>query len=54
MPRAIVFDLFEKPIIVMLDQLRRRGLQLGVISNCFAEDVTAWPRIEDRRLRTRD
>jgi putative hydrolase of the HAD superfamily len=28
----------------MLDSLRSRDVRLGVISNCFAEDVAAWPR----------
>ena len=28
---------------MMTDYLRRRSLRLGIISNCFAEDVAAWP-----------
>ena len=27
----------------MIDGLRNRGIRLGVVSNCFAEDVVAWP-----------
>jgi putative hydrolase of the HAD superfamily len=42
--KAVPFGEIDDEIIAMLDQLRRRGLRLGIISNCFAEDVTAWPR----------
>ena len=34
----------EHPVLMMLGHLRSRGLRLGVISNCFAEDVAAWPQ----------
>ena len=27
----------------MIDSLRSRGLRVGVVSNCIAEDVAAWP-----------
>jgi len=33
----------EPPVLMMLDQLRSRDLRLGIVSNCFAEDVAAWP-----------
>ena len=29
---------------MMLDYLRSRDLRLGIVSNCFAEDVAAWPQ----------
>lgn len=38
------FAQLERDIIEMLDRLRRRDLRLGVLSNCCAEDVAAWPR----------
>jgi putative hydrolase of the HAD superfamily len=41
--KAEPFRQLEGEIIVMLDHLRARGLRLAVISNCFAEDVVAWP-----------
>jgi len=34
----------EAEVLELLDQLRSRGLRLGVISNCFAEDVATWPQ----------
>ena len=34
----------EPQVLVMLDALRSRDVRLGVISNCFAEDVAAWPK----------
>ena len=27
----------------MIGHLRSRGLRLGIVSNCFAEDVATWP-----------
>ena len=33
----------EPQVLVMLDCLRDRNIRLGVVSNCFAEDVAAWP-----------
>ena len=27
---------------MMLDHLRSRNVRLGIVSNCFAEDVAAW------------
>ena len=32
----------EQPIVTMLDHLRSRNVRLGIVSNCFAEDVAAW------------
>ena len=32
----------EHEILMMLDYLRGRDVRLGVVSNCFAEDVAAW------------
>jgi FMN phosphatase YigB (HAD superfamily) len=42
--KARAFAHVEPEVLTMLDDLRSRNLRLGVISNCFAEDVTAWPR----------
>ena len=41
--KAEPFEQVEEHILVMIDSLRSRGLRLGVISNCIAEDVAAWP-----------
>jgi hypothetical protein len=30
-------------VAALISQLRGQGLSLAVISNCFAEDVSAWP-----------
>jgi putative hydrolase of the HAD superfamily len=38
------FAQIEPQILMMLDRLRRQDLRLGIVSNCFAEDVAAWPR----------
>jgi HAD superfamily hydrolase (TIGR01509 family) len=40
--KAEAFAHIEPGVLMMLDDLRARGLRLGVISNCCAEDVTAW------------
>ena len=36
-------SLVEPQILAMLDELRTRGVRLGLVSNCFAEDVAGWP-----------
>jgi putative hydrolase of the HAD superfamily len=41
--KAEPFEQIEDHIIFMVDGLRSRGLRLGVVSNCIAEDVAAWP-----------
>jgi HAD superfamily hydrolase (TIGR01509 family) len=41
--KAEPFARLEQPVLTMIDALRARGLRLGVISNCCAEDVVAWP-----------
>jgi FMN phosphatase YigB (HAD superfamily) len=41
--KAEPFARIERPVLTMIDHLRRRGLGLGTISNCVAEDVTGWP-----------
>ena len=41
--KAEPFALVEHQVLMMVDSLRSRNLRLGVISNCFAEDVAAWP-----------
>jgi putative hydrolase of the HAD superfamily len=42
--KAGPFEQVEPQVIDMVDELRRRGIRLGVISNCCAEDVATWPR----------
>jgi FMN phosphatase YigB (HAD superfamily) len=42
--KAEPFTPIEPQVLVVLDYLRSRDVRLGVISNCFAEDVAAWPR----------
>lgn len=42
--KAEPFEQVEHPVLVVLDYLRSRDLRLGLISNCFAEDVAAWPK----------
>jgi putative hydrolase of the HAD superfamily len=42
--KAEPFEQLEPQIVAALDDLRNRGLRLGVVSNCCAEDVAAWPR----------
>ena len=37
------FPDIERQVLLTLDHLRSRNLRLGVISNCFAEHVAAWP-----------
>jgi HAD superfamily hydrolase (TIGR01549 family) len=37
------FTQIEDQVLMSIDYLRSRNLRLGVISNCFAEDVAAWP-----------
>lgn len=33
----------DEEIAALVSRLRERGLSLAVVSNCFAEDVRAWP-----------
>jgi len=40
--KAAAFERIEPDILFTLDHLRSRGIRLAVVSNCFAEDVTAW------------
>ena len=41
--KAALFQRVDPVAVELLWQLRARGLRLGVISNCFEEDVAAWP-----------
>jgi len=41
--KAESFEHVEDQILAMIGALRSRNLRLGLISNCFAEDVAAWP-----------
>ena len=38
------FEQIEQQVLMMIDYLRSRRIRLGVVSNCFAEDVAAWSR----------
>ena len=42
--KARAFAQIDPLVLTTIDHLRRRGLRLGVISNCFAEDVVEWPQ----------
>ena len=42
--KARPFAQIDPLVLTTIDHLRCRGLRLGVISNCFAEDVVAWPQ----------
>jgi putative hydrolase of the HAD superfamily len=41
--KALAFSRIETQILTVVRELRIRGIRLGVISNCFAEDVRASP-----------
>ena len=41
--KAQAFAHIEHQVLAMLDHLRGRNLRLGIVSNCCAEDVAAWP-----------
>jgi FMN phosphatase YigB (HAD superfamily) len=43
---AEVFGRIRPDILALTRDLRSAGLVLGVISNCFAEDVATWSRSE--------
>jgi putative hydrolase of the HAD superfamily len=42
--KAEPFERLEPQVVAMIDELRNRGLRLGVVSNCCAEDIAAWPK----------
>jgi putative hydrolase of the HAD superfamily len=42
--KAEPFAQVEHEVLMIVDYLRSRNLRLGIISNCFAEDVAAWPQ----------
>ena len=42
--KARAFAQIDPLVLTTIDHLRSRGLRLGVISNCFAEDVVEWPQ----------
>lgn len=42
--KAEPFEQIEHQVLMMIGHLRSRDLRLGIISNCFAEDVVAWPQ----------
>ncbi len=40
--KATLFQQIEPEVLALVGALRRRDIQLGVVSNCFAEDVQSW------------
>jgi HAD superfamily hydrolase (TIGR01509 family) len=42
--KAAVFQTIGTDAMEILRQLRRLGCKLAVVSNCFPEDIEAWPR----------
>ena len=40
--KAAVLRTVEPDVLAAIDDLRARGLKLGVVTNCFAEDVAGW------------
>jgi putative hydrolase of the HAD superfamily len=40
--KAGLFTQHEPEVREMISELRRRGVSLAVVSNCFAEDVSGW------------
>jgi len=42
--KAALFQRFDPVAFEVLRQLRDQGCRLAVVSNCFAEDVEAWPQ----------
>ncbi len=40
--KARSFEKIDRGILSALSSLKRRGLKLGLISNCSYEDITAW------------
>ena len=42
--KAEPFEQVEHQIVMLIDYLRSRNVRLGVVSNCFAEDVAGWAR----------
>jgi putative hydrolase of the HAD superfamily len=42
--KAPPFEQVDADVLSVVAHLRSRGLRLGVVSNCVAEDVVAWPR----------
>jgi HAD superfamily hydrolase (TIGR01509 family) len=41
--KALAFAKIDPYVSALIGRLRTRGVSLAVISNCFAEDVAAWP-----------
>ncbi|WP_308639373.1 HAD family hydrolase [Paenibacillus silvisoli] len=40
--KVLPFQRIQPDIVAMLEQLRGRGIRIGLISNCTEEEVTAW------------
>ena len=41
--KSPIFRRIDPALLAMTRELNQRGLRLGVVSNCMAEDVAGWP-----------
>jgi HAD superfamily hydrolase (TIGR01509 family) len=41
--KAVAVQRIDPRLAALTSELSRRGIRLGVVSNCFAEDVQSWP-----------
>lgn len=41
--KAAAYSRIDEEVVALVTDLRRSGLDLAVVSNCFEEDVVAWP-----------
>lgn len=42
--KASLFQQMNPELVAVIRRLHDQGIKLAVVSNCFVEDVTAWPR----------
>jgi putative hydrolase of the HAD superfamily len=41
--KTALFARIDEEVVALISDLGARGIRLGIISNCFEEDVFAWP-----------
>jgi putative hydrolase of the HAD superfamily len=41
--KSALFEQFGPDVLAIIRRLRTQGIKLAIVSNCFAEDVQAWP-----------
>ena len=41
--KSSIFRRIDPALVALARELRQRGMRLGVVSNCMAEDVLGWP-----------